>query len=196
MVQELTFLASLVIRGVGQLPRKQLPTDSVDGDQHLIPQSAGEFDLHTPSRPSVPDAAPRDVSAKHLFQAKRLRTELEVRGHAVSHAGFVLHRPDRIAVNLDHIGAPGQSQQFRPQRNTAQDSAASFRTVPASIYTPVRMNAPDGVGVVGPDTVTVNQSALTWTVDEVFYRGDWDDGIGRHRLCAPMALVLSACPLL
>ena len=109
-------------------------------------------------------------------------------------AGLVLHRSDRVAVHLDHIGAPGQSQRLRPERNATQDSEAAFHAVLSTIHAPVRPRAHDGVSVVGPDAIAVDQGALTRTVDEVLNRGDRYDGLGRHRICAPMALVLSADP--
>ena len=74
-------------------------------------------------------------------------------------------------------------------------AAAPLRAVLPTIHAPVRPRAPDGVSVVGPDAIAVDQRALTRTVDEVLNRGDRYDGLGRHSISAPMALVLSAGPL-
>ena len=52
--------------------------------------------------------------------------------------------------------------------------------------------APDGVGAVTPDSVTVDEGTLPRAVHEVFDGGDLDDGFGCHSRTAPNARVESA----
>ena len=76
---------------------------------------------------------------------------------------------------------PDSPSDLRPERNAAQDSTASFRAVLSTIHAPVRPRASDGVRVVGPDAVAVNQRTLTRAVGEVFNRGDRNYGLKCHR---------------
>ena len=192
VMQDLALFAPLVVRGGRKNPRSKLFANGVNDGHHLIPQCVGEFDLHAPPRATVPNAARRDSDAKHFFEAQCLRTELEVRGEAVPDAGFVLHRPNQVAIYLHNIGASGQSQRLRPERNASKDLAAPLRAVMFAIHASVRPRASDGVNVVGPNAIAVDQCALARAVDEVFNRGDRYDGFEGHSISAPNALVVSA----
>ena len=59
----------------------------------------------------------------------------------------------------------------------------------------MRASTPDGVGVVAPYAVAMDESTLPRTVHEVFDSGDRDDGLGVHNGSAPNARVVSAEPL-
>ena len=86
-------------------------------------------------------------------------------------------------------------REFRFQRAEHGLEITLLHPVLPTFHAPVRPRTPDGVCVVGPDAITMDQRALTRAVDEVLNRGDRDDGLGRHSNSAPMALVLSAEPL-
>ena len=62
----------------------------------------------------------------------------------------------------------------------------------------MRTNSSDGMSVVAPDAVAMDESALTRAVHKVFdggYRDDGLDGLDIHNRSAPNALVVSALAL-
>src|SRR6266849_776998 len=66
-------------------------------------------------RPEIKDVAMWDTTAKHLFQAQRLRAKLHMIVQPLSHlAFFILYRYQLSRLLLYYIGKTAQTQSFRP----------------------------------------------------------------------------------
>ena len=122
---------------------------------------------------------------KHFFETLRLRAQLKVRGGSVPDARLVFDGTNRGTVDLDRIGSPGQSQRFGPEWNGPKHPPPSLTAMLTAIDPAVRPSPSDGVGVVAPDAVAVDERALTRAVHEVFDGGDRDDGLDIHNRSAP-----------
>ena len=110
-------------------------------------------------------------------------------------ARLVLDGTDHYAFHFDGIGASRQSQRFGPERNGPQHPPPSFAAMPPAVDPAMRPSPSDGMGVIAPHAVTMDQSALARTVREVFDGGDQNDRLCVHNRSAPNALVASAEPL-
>lgn len=80
---------------------------------------------------------------------------------------------------------------FGPERDGPEDEPAPFLTVAAAVDPPVAPGSSDGVGVVGPDAVTVDQGALPGTVGVMLDRRDRNYRLRSQRRSDAMAVVLS-----
>ena len=98
---------------------------------------------------------------------------------------LVLDRPDCIVGDFDRVRAPGQSQCFRPERDATKYHAPAFPTMLSAIDAAMCPSPPDGMFVVAPNTVTVDQCALPRTIGEVFDSGNRNDGLDIHSRSAP-----------
>ena len=132
------------------------------------------------------------LDIEHLLKAEGLGAKLEVRGRSVPYASLVFDGTNRAVFHFDGVGAPGQSQGLRPEGDRPEDLPSPFLTMLSAIHPSVRTAAPDGVGVVTPDAVAMDEGALPRTVHEVLDRGDLNDGFGCHSRIAPNARVESA----
>ena len=109
-MEELTLRAPLVVGRLRQLEPQQLRPDPANDVSHAAAQLAREVNLNPAPRSAVPHVPMRYLDLEHLFEAQRLRAQLEVCGVSVPRARLVFHGPNRGAVYLDRIGTSGQSQ--------------------------------------------------------------------------------------
>lgn len=106
--------------------------------------------------------------------------------------GLVLNRSNAIVVaDLDRIGSSGQAERFRPERDAPQSHAASLAAMRSAVNPTMGPRPPDGVFVVVPDAVAVDERALPGAVREVFDGGDRNDRLEAHNRSAPRARVVS-----
>ena len=120
------------------------------------------------------------LNLEHFLETERLRAQLQVRGRSVPYAGLVFDGTNRTVRDFDGVSAAGQSQRLRPERDRPEHLPSPLLAILSAIYPPVRAGAPDGVGVVTPDAVAVNEGALPRAVHEVLDRGNLDDGFRVH----------------
>ena len=191
-MQELAFRAASIVGCLGQLERQQLCPDLVDDLSYFPTQCVCEVDLKTPSRPSVPHIPMWYLHLEHFFEAERLCAQLQIRGRSVPDTSLVLDGANRAVLHFDGVGAAGQSQRLRPERDRPQDLPSPLLTMLSAIHPPMRAGAADGVGVVTPNAVAVDECTLPRAVHEVLDRGNLDDGLGVHSRAAPNARVGSA----
>ena len=184
-MEELAFRAPAVVRRLRQLESEQLPTDPENDVLHFAPQLRREIDLNPAPRSAVPHVAMGYLDIEHFFEAQRLRAQLKVPGGSVPDARLVFDGTDRGAVDLDRVGAAGQSQRLGPEWNGPKHQPPSLTAMLPAIDPAMRPSPSDGVGVVAPNAVAVDQSALTRAVHEVFDGGDRDDGLDVHNRSAP-----------
>ena len=192
MVQELALRASSIVGRLGQLDGHELRPDFVNDFSYFPAQRLGKVDLQPSSRSAVPHMPMRYRHLKHFLEAERLCAQLKVRGRTVPYAGLVLDGTNRSVLHFNGVGAARQSQFLRPERDRPQHVPSPLLAMPPAIHPPVRPSAPDGVGVVAPDAVAVDEGALSRAVREVLDRGDAYDGFGGHSRVAPNARVESA----
>ena len=184
-MQELTFRAPAIVGCFRQLESEQLLSDPANDVLHLAAQPRREIDLNPAPRSAVPHVAMGYLDIEHFFEAQRLRAQLKVRGGSVPDARLVFDGVDRGAVDLDRIGSAGQSQRLGPERNGPKHQPPSLTAMLPAIDPAVRPSPSDGMGVVAPDAVAVDESTLTRAVHEVFDGGDRYDGLDVHNRSAP-----------
>ena len=97
-------------------------------------------------------------------------------------------------LDLNRIGTPGQPQPLRPERNAPKYLPSPFAPVLTAIDPPVRARTPHRVRIITPDTVSMDESALTFTVRMVLDGRNGDDQLLSHSGSDPNALVESAEP--
>jgi hypothetical protein len=85
-----------------------------------------------------------------------------------------------VLIELHSICAPIETQTFGPQRQRSDDEPTSLLTLARGVGPDVPVGADDSVHVVRPDTVDVNQGALTRAVGVVLQSGDRNDWLDAH----------------
>ena len=191
-MEKLALVAASIVDSDRQFARQQLVANGGNDARHLPPEGRREQHFDAASRPSVPDAPDRYVHIQHFFEAQRLRADLEVGSQTVSCAGLVLHRADLLPLDLNDIGSAGQTQRLGPKRDPAEDALAALGAMSTAVDTSMRTRTADGMRVVAPHSIAVDEGALSRTVRKVLDRGDRHHGFGGHRLSAPIARVVSA----
>jgi len=68
-----------------------------------------EYDRLSAPTSTKPDSPLRNVNVEHLFEAQRLRTDLNVSSAAMAIAGLELHWPIHPIANLNDVGASGKT---------------------------------------------------------------------------------------
>ena len=194
-MEKLTFRAPAVVGRLRQLESEQLLPDPANDVLHVATQPRREIDLHPAPRSAVPHIPMGYLDIEHFFEAQRLRAQLKVRGGSVPDARLVFDGTDRVAVDFDRIGAAGQSQRLGPEWNGPKHQPPSLTAMLPAIDPAMRPRPSNGMGVVAPDAVAMDERTLTRAVHEVFDGGDRDDGLDVHNRSAPNALVVSAEPL-
>ena len=160
-MEELTFRTPVVVGRFRQLESQQLRPDPVNDVLHVAAQPRREIDLNPAAWSAVPHIPMRYLDIEHFFKAQRLRAQLKVRGGSVPDARLVFDGTDRVAVDFDRIGAAGQSQRLGPEWNGPKHQTPSLTAMLPAIDPARRARASDGMGVVAPDAVAMDESALT-----------------------------------
>ncbi len=156
---------------------------------HFVADFAGKCDAFPAFRLAVPDKPVRNVDFQHLFQAKRLGAQLQVRRIAMPYSRLVFDGPYLVSGDFNRVRPSGQSQGFRPKRNTAKHLAPPFRSMFTAIHAPMRPHAPYRVLIVIPYAIAVNQRTLPGAIGEMFNGGNPDDGFDTQIRSAPYARV-------
>ena len=134
---------------------------------------------------------------EHLFEAQCLSTELKVSGSPMARTGFVFDGSNDSCLDLNRIRTTGQPERLRPERNRSQHQPTAFMAMGTTADTTVGSCTPDGMGVIGPHAVAVDQRTLPGAIDEVLNRRNRDDRIiivHRSSFTGARLRTLASCP--
>ena len=124
--------------------------------------------LSTAGLPVEKDALPHSAT-EHCFQAQRLRAQLHlVCTVDLRAAALVLHRHGTLNTvfrpELDDVRHPNKAQFRAGQRHCGNRAYSMTALHPRSVGTIMQQSSFGGMAVFGPQTLDVNQRALTRAV--------------------------------
>ena len=180
MVEELAFRASAVVWCVRQLSPEHLFANSRNDFAHELTERIRQVDSFTTPWASVPNESVPDCCAEHFLETNCLGTQLQIRRLPVADAGLVFDRANVVTIDFDSIGASRQSQFLRPERNGPHHLLAALAAVLAAVNPSVGTRTSDGMNVIGPDPIAMNQSTLSRTVVKVLDRRNQDYRLRAH----------------
>jgi hypothetical protein len=168
--------APAVVGGSGKDGLGQQGADLPERSPGRAAQLIVDVDSYPTARFPEPKCTFADRSPRHLLEAQRLRTELQIGSVTVPVAHLVLDG-DKATIwfDFDHVSAPGQSQWLRPQWHGPQHQPATLGSRPTLIVNSTMPDrSPDGVDVVGPRVVNVDERTLAGAVHVVLDGRDRD----------------------
>lgn len=171
-----TFPASGVVDWWGQHARGEHRADRVRGIDYPCPQLRRDDDFPPPMTAGVKDRAFGYRASEHVFQAHRLRGELEVVVQPLALvAVFVFDRVRRaIGEKFHYIAFPDKTNAIRPDRQGCLAASVVVGFVMDAIHFFMFGIAACSVNVVGELAFHVNQPTTARTVRPVVEGGKGD----------------------